>query len=82
MTYAHYCSMLKKMNIKLQCIRVQILPEDTGLVVLPDRKVFPSGKMRIRYMCVFCFAVLLPFRAYCGKGAFDFEGGLAEWTKG
>jgi len=45
------------------------LSGDTGLVFLPDRKVFLSGKARIRYVCF--FAVLLPFREICGNGAFN-----------
>jgi len=49
------------------------LPGDTGFTLLPDRKEFPSGKARIRHVWVYFFAVLLPFRANCGKGAFAYK---------
>jgi hypothetical protein len=47
------------------------LPGDIGLSCLPDRKVFLSGKARIK-ACVFSLSAVLPLpsRQICGKGAF------------
>jgi hypothetical protein len=54
---------------KPQYICSQYLLEDIGLLNIPDRKAYPSGKARNRYAF---FAVLaLPFREILREGSFS-----------